>query len=216
MGNLTFFPEAASEISHEVDALMLYVLGVAIFFSVLISTLIVYFSIKYRFPTSADRSKPVSSNILLEIVWTGIPLLLALTMFAWGSRLFIRMHEPPPDAMDIYVIGKQWMWKMQHPGGQREINELHVPIGRSVRLRMTSQDVIHSFFVPAFRLKQDVLPGRTTFAWFAATRAGRYHLFCSQYCGTSHSAMVGWVEAMPPADYQRWLSDNAGRTRGTP
>ena len=131
---------------------------------------------------------------------------MRLPFFFWGAKLFFAMNRPPDDAAEVFVVGKQWMWKIQHADGQREINELHVPVGRAVRLTMTSEDVIHSFFVPAFRMKKDVVPGRYTTAWFQATRAGRYHLFCSQYCGTKHSAMIGWIDVMEPAAYQAWLA----------
>ncbi|MGH9554276.1 MAG: cytochrome c oxidase subunit II, partial [Terriglobales bacterium] len=142
--------------------------------------------------------------------WTVIPLLIALTMFGWGASIFFAMNRPPRGALEIYAVGKQWMWKFEHTGGQREINELHVPVGRDVKLNMISQDVIHSFYVPAFRVKQDVLPGRYTTLWFHATKPGRYHLFCAEYCGTKHSGMIGWVEVMEPAQYQSWLSGGAG------
>src|SRR5205807_2054897 len=136
-----------------------------------------------------------------------------MVMFGWSANLFVKLHQPPADALEMYVIGKQWMWKMQHPEGQREINELHIPVGRAIKLLMTSQDVIHSFFVPAFRVKQDVLPGRYTTEWFQAIRPGTYHLFCAQYCGTSHSGMIGRVIAMEPEDFQKWLG---GVTEETP
>src|SRR5262249_45357320 len=142
----------------------------------------------------------------LELTWTIIPFVLVMGIFAWGTKIFLRMSRAPRDVMDVYVVGKQWMWKVQHPQGQREINELHVPIGRAVRLTMTSEDVIHSFYVPAFRVKKDVLPGRYTSEWFEATKPGKYHLFCAEYCGTKHSEMVGWVYAMEPQDYEQWLS----------
>jgi cytochrome c oxidase subunit 2 len=138
-----------------------------------------------------------------------IPFGLTMIMFSWGANIFFRESRPPNDALDIYVVGKQWMWKLQHMEGRREINELHVPIGRAIKLTMTSEDVIHSFFVPDFRLKQDVVPGRFSTLWFQPTKPGRYHLFCAEYCGTRHSGMIGWVYVMEPQDYQNWLSGGA-------
>ncbi|HEY6928741.1 MAG TPA: cytochrome c oxidase subunit II [Thermoanaerobaculia bacterium] len=209
MGELPLFPEQASTMASRVDMLYFYLLSVSAFFSLLIALTVVYFAIKYRRRSESELPTGVEGSLKLEIAWSVIPLLIALTFFFWGAKLFFAMHRPPNDAMEVWVVGKQWMWKIQHADGQREINELHVPVGRAVRLTMTSEDVIHDFFVPAFRMKQDVLPGRYTHAWFQATRPGRYHIFCSQYCGTKHSTMIGWVDVMPPADYQAWLSGGA-------
>jgi cytochrome c oxidase subunit 2 len=203
------FPLAASTFAPHVDALMGYVSLISLAFIVLVGGLILYFTVKYHHRARADRSRPVFFSLPLELAWTGVPLLLVLSIFFWGAKLFIAMREPPPDAMEIYVVGKQWMWDLQHAEGRREINELHIPIGRPVKLLMTSADVIHSFFVPAFRIKQDVLPGRYTTEWFEATAPGRYHLFCSQYCGMAHSEMGGEIIALSPADYALWLSGPA-------
>ena len=142
----------------------------------------------------------------LEILWSVIPFGLTMVMFTWGASIYFNESRPPDNALDIYVVGKQWMWKLEHLGGQREINELHIPVGRAVRLTMTSEDAIHSFFVPAFRTKQDAVPGRYTTTWFTPTKAGKYHLFCAEYCGTNHSRMGGWVYVMAPRDYEAWLS----------
>jgi cytochrome c oxidase subunit 2 len=201
-----FVPEQASTVARSVDALLYFLLAVSGFFSLLIATLIVVFGIRYH-RRSPDElpPRPVTSTTL-EVVWTVIPLGLVMIMYAWGASLFFTMSRPPADAMEIQVVGKQWMWKFQHLTGQREINELHVPLGLPVRLTMTSEDVIHSFFVPAFRTKMDVIPGRYTTAWFEATKVGRFHLFCAEYCGTQHSGMGGWVEVMEPAHFQRWLA----------
>jgi cytochrome c oxidase subunit 2 len=215
--NLPFFPVEASTAAPHVDALMAYVLLIALFFISLVGGSILYFAVKYHHRVRADRTRPVFFSLPLELAWTAIPLLLTLSIFVWGAKLFIAMREPPPDALEVYVVGKQWMWEVQHAEGGRELNELHVPVGRPVKLIMTSADVIHSFFVPAFRVKQDVLPGRYTTEWFEAVAPGRYHLFCAQYCGLSHSAMGGWVTALAPADYQRWLAgggDGAGAVPG--
>jgi len=152
--------------------------------------------------------------MVLEIVWTVIPLALAMVMFGWSTSLYFTLSRPPSDAIQMYAVGKQWMWKFQHPEGRREINELHVPLGQNVRLTMSSEDVIHSFFVPAFRVKQDVLPGRYTQVWFRATRTGTYHLFCAEYCGTQHSGMIGRVVVMEPHDYESWLAGAGGGVPG--
>jgi cytochrome c oxidase subunit 2 len=151
----------------------------------------------------------VHSGFALEILWSVIPFGITMVMFTWGASVFFKMHRPPDNALQVYVVGKQWMWKMQHMEGQREINELHVPVGRPVKLTMTSEDVIHSFFVPDFRVKQDVLPGRYTTLWFEATKVGKFHLFCAEYCGTDHSGMGGWIHVMEPQDFQAWLSGGA-------
>jgi cytochrome c oxidase subunit 2 len=203
---LPFFPDQASAMASRVDNLYFYLLAVSAFFSVLIALLVIYFAIRYRRRSADELPTGVEGSLKLELAWTVIPLMIALSFFFWGARLFFAMNRPPNDALQVYVVGKQWMWKIQHADGQREINELHVPVGRAVRLTMTSEDVIHDFFVPAFRMKKDVVPGRYTMAWFTATRPGRYHLFCSQYCGTKHSTMIGWVDVMEPSAFQAWLA----------
>jgi cytochrome c oxidase subunit 2 len=206
---LPWFPEEASTVARHVDLLFLFLIGVSICFAGLIFGLIAWFAVKYRSRPGHLRAEATRTHIGLEVAWTVIPLLLTSVMFVWGAKLFFGVYNPPPDAMQIFVVGKQWMWKFQHAEGQREINELHVPIGKPVRLTMISEDVIHDLFVPAFRVKMDVLPGRYTTMWFQATRVGAYHLFCSQYCGTEHSKMGGWVYVMSPVDYQKWLSGGA-------
>jgi cytochrome c oxidase subunit 2 len=206
MWNFPLFPDQASTTAQHVDALYYFELGVAGFFTILIFILIVSFAARYRRGSRADRSRPPVVGKRLEVVWIGVPLLLALTMFTWGAILYYHMYEPPPDALEVFVVGKQWMWHAQHSEGRAEINELHIPLGRPIKLIMTSQDVIHSFFIPAFRIKQDVLPGRYTTMWFEPTKIGRYHLFCAEYCGTNHSTMRGWVQVMEPVEFQQWLS----------
>ena len=198
------FPESASTLAPRVDALYFFILFVTIFFTTLVALLILVFAIKYR---KEKHPVPVQihGSIPLEIFWTLIPLGIAMVIFAWGAVLFFQERHPPKSSMNIYGIGKQWMWKFEHPGGQREINNLHVPVGHPVRMTLISQDVIHDFFVPAFRAQMDVLPGRYTEVWFEATKPGTYHLFCNQYCGTKHSGMIGEVIAMPYDDYQQWL-----------
>lgn len=200
------FPEQASSVAGRVDALYFTLIGLAGFFSLLIIIFIIYFVVKYRRGSQANRQNPIDESVRLETFWSVIPLLLALGIFVWGASLYVDLHAAPPDALEIYVVGKQWMWKFQHLEGQREAAELHIPIDRPIKLVMTSQDVIHSFYIPAFRVKQDVLPGRFTTLWFEATNAGEYHLFCSEYCGTSHAEMGGRIIAMEPATYQQWLA----------
>ena len=209
MTDLPLFPERASTIGAGVDHLFFYLLGVSVFFSTLIFALVFYFAIRYRRRLPSDKAEQIASSVPLELLWTFVPLCLVAVMFYWGASLFLRHAIAPAGAADIYVVGKQWMWKLQHAEGPREINELHVPAGRPFRLVMTSEDAIHSFFVPAFRIKQDVLPGRYTTLWFQATKPGRYHLFCTQYCGTNHARMGGWVHVMEPDAYQQWLSDHS-------
>ena len=206
IGKFELFPEQASKMAPQIDALYFYLVGVTVFFTVLIGALIVYFAVKYRRQHDDERPAEIHPSKLLEASWIIIPFILVMVMFAWGAVIFVNASRPPASAMEIHVIGKQWMWKVQHPDGQREINELHVPVGQPVRLTMTSQDVIHDFGIPAFRIKQDVLPGRYTSEWFEATLPGEYHLFCDQYCGTQHSRMVGKVVVLTADKYQEWLS----------
>ncbi len=204
---LPFAPEEASTVAGKVDELYIFLVVIAIFFSVLIAGLEIFFAIKYR-RRSPDEFPPASvPSLKLEITWTVIPFIIAMVIYVWGAKLYFDIYRNPSDAIDVYVMAKQWMWRFQHPDGKREINELHVPLGRRVKLTMSSEDVIHSFYVPAFRVKADVVPGknRYTTAWFEATKPGRYHLFCAEYCGTSHSGMIGWVDVMEPAEYQAWL-----------
>jgi cytochrome c oxidase subunit II len=212
LSELPLFPEGASNFAGSVDSLFLYLLLVSVFFSALITLVILYSFVKFRRRKKAEIGAAIHGNMKLEAAWTAIPFLLAMVMFGWGASIYINMRRAPQETLDIYVIAKQWMWKLQQPDGRREINELHIPAGRNVRLIMASEDVIHDFFVPAFRVKQDVVPGRTTTMWFRATRPGRYHFFCSQYCGTNHAAMGGWVIVMEPADYEAWLGGASGES----
>jgi cytochrome c oxidase subunit 2 len=203
---LRFLPEQASSIAGQVDALFLFLVAVSAFFAGLIFLLVTVFALKYRRRSEDERPAAIHGSLVLETLWTGIPLAIALAIFVWGAYLYFVMWRPPAAAMEIFVVGKQWMWKLQHPGGQREINELHVPLGRPIKLTMTSEDVIHSFFVPAFRIKADVVPGKYTSVWFEATKTGEYHLFCTQYCGTSHALMGGRIVVLEPVEYERWLT----------
>jgi cytochrome c oxidase subunit 2 len=210
---LPLFPEQASNFAPEVDHLLYFLLAVAVFFTVVIFGAIFYFAVRYRRRSERELPRYVHTGLTLEVVWSVIPFGLTMVMFTWGASIFVHESRPPDNALSVYAVGKQWMWKLQHMEGQREINELHIPVGRPVRLTMTSEDVIHSFYVPAFRTKQDVVPGRYSTTWFTATKPGRYHLFCAEYCGTNHSRMIGWIYAMEPQEYQAWL--NGGRAFGS-
>jgi cytochrome c oxidase subunit 2 len=204
-----FRPDAAATAAVHVDLLLLFLTIVSVFFTVLILALIVYFALRYRRRSEDEIPPAQKSRVWLELTWTVIPFAIAMVMFGWGSHLYVWMKRPPKDALEINVIGKQWMWKIQHPDGQREINELHLPVDRPVKLTLTSEDVIHDFFVPAFRTKIDVIPGRYVQTWFHPTKIGEYHLFCSQYCGTSHANMVGKVIVMERDAYREWLDSHA-------
>ncbi len=203
------FPDRASAAAGEVDALYEFLLMVGVVMTVVIFFFVGFFAFKYR--RRSELTAPRQSTApFLEIAWSVIPFLVMLVMFAWGTKLYFQNYTPPrKDTLDIYVVGKQWMWKVQHPGGQREIDELHVPTGRAVKLTLASEDVLHSFYIPAFRLKHDVVPGSYQTYWFEATKPGRYHIFCAEYCGTNHSEMQGWVTVMSPMEYQEWLGTNA-------
>ena len=205
MWNFPLLPETASTIANKIDALFFFLVAVSLFFSLVITIGLAYSAARYRKGSPASRKGALNDYLPLELLWSLVPLAIALFIFGWSAKLYFDMRVPPANAMEVYVVGKQWMWKIQHPEGNREINELHIPVGRPIKLIMTSQDVIHSFYVPAFRIKQDVLPGRYTTQWFEATKPGEYHLFCAEYCGTSHSGMIGKVIAMDPADYEQWL-----------
>lgn len=188
--------------------------GLSIFFALLVFFLIYVFVVRYRRRSEDGVPKQIPGLLKLEIAWTAIPLVLALAVFVWGAKLYFNAYTPPRNALEIFVVGKQWMWHIQHPTGQREINELHIPAGRAIKLTMATEDVIHSFYIPAFRIKKDVVPGRYTTMWFEATKPGSYHLFCAEYCGTKHSQMGGTVVVMSPVEYQRWLS--GGETSESP
>ncbi len=208
---LPLLPHRASTFAPEVDALYGFLVGMSLFFIALIFILIAVFAIKYRRRSEGEVPPPVRGSLALEITWIVIPLGLVLVIFGWGAVLYFKMYGgAPADALEIYVVGKQWMWHIQHPTGQREINELHIPAGRPIKLTMATEDVIHSFYIPDFRVKKDVVPGRYTTLWFEATQPGRYRLFCAEYCGTKHSEMGGWVIVMDPVDYQNWLGGGGG------
>ena len=205
------FPDSASALSGDVDLLFITWCVISIFFSALIAGLILYFMTRYRRRHPEDVGAAERTAIWLEIAWSAIPLAIMLAMFAWGTRVFFQIYRPPQDAVEFWAYGRQWMWKIQHPGGQREINTLHVPVGQAIRVKLASEDVIHSFYIPAFRVKQDAVPGRVTSVWFRPTKTGTYHLFCAEYCGTEHSRMIGSVVVLEPQAYEAWL---AGGTAG--
>ena len=209
MGHLPFWPESASTSAGNVDALYIFLLIVSAIMTLMIFSMLVIFAVRFR-KQKGRHAEQIEGSVPLEITWSVIPFGVMMVFFVWGAVLFFQERTPPQDALEVYTVAKQWMWKFEHKGGQREINELHVPVGRDVKMILTSQDVIHSFFVPAFRLKQDVLPGRYTTLWFHPTKPGTYHLFCSQYCGTQHSGMIGWVVVMQPSDYEAWMSGSGG------
>ena len=203
----------ASTWANDWETLFYFEVGIFIFFSALIFSLILYFAIKYRRRPGNEAPPPTKDHLPLEVTWTVVPAAICVVMFLWGAVLFIRNGLPPAAATEIFVVGKQWMWKIQYPDGRRDINELHVPVGVPIKLTMASEDVIHDFAIPAFRIKKDVVPGHYSTLWFTATKTGKYHFYCDQYCGTSHSAMIGWVTVMEPAQYAQWLSGGSGAWR---
>lgn len=206
---IPFSPDQASSYSGRVDALYGFLWALTILFGTVISLVIIYFAIKFRRRNQDEIPRPVEGSMKLELAWSIIPFFISMGIFVWSASLYFNMYHPPAEALEVYVVAKQWMWKFQHLDGQREINELHVPVGRKIKLMLTTEDVIHSFFVPAFRLKLDVVPGKYSTLWFEPTKPGRYHLFCAEYCGTSHSGMIGWIDVMEAPEYQAWLAGGA-------
>ncbi len=205
--NSPLFPPEASTIAPYADALYFFLLAITVIGCLLVGGLVIGFSVRYRRERSPEATQ-IEGSTLLEATWTLIPLGLFLVAFVWGALLYFRIYNPPPNAMQVYVVGKQWMWKAEHPGGQHEIDALHIPTGRPVQVTLISQDVFHSFSVPAFRVKREAIPGRYTTVWFQATKPGTYHLFCTQYCGTQHSGMIGQIIAMKPDDYRAWAASS--------
>lgn len=206
MWNFPYKPETASEFAVDYDILFIALTALTVLFTVIVGLMMLVFSVRYRRGNKVNRKNPLDTHIALEVTWSVIPLVLGLVMFFWATYLYVETRVPPKNAMDVYVIGKQWMWHTQHAkSGIRENNELHVPAGVPVRLTMISQDVIHSFFIPAFRVKTDVVPGRYTMMWFTPTKPGRYQIFCAEYCGTQHSEMGGFVTVLSQADWQKWV-----------
>ena len=203
---LPLYPEQASNFAPQVDSLVMFMIAVCAFFAVVISIAVIYFFFKYHRKRRDEIGAAIHGDLRLEITWIVLPFFLLMAMFGWGAAIYVDFRRTPSDTLDIYVVGKQWMWKLQQPDGRREINELHVPVNRNVRLIMASEDVIHDFSVPSFRVKMDVVPGHYNTMWFRPTKTGRYHFFCSQYCGTNHAVMGGWVTVMEQDEYAKWLS----------
>ncbi len=203
---IRLIPETASSMASDVDALFYFMTLTFTIITLVLMVLIGYFGVRYRRKSENEVPHPEHPNKWVEIFWSAVLFVLLMVIFFWGTHIYVGARRPPVNALEIDVMGKQWMWKIQHPGGQREINELHVPVNRPVKLTMTSQDVIHSFGIPAFRITQDVLPGAYTTQWCTATKVGEFHLFCREYCGTEHSQMIGKVVVMEERDYQAWLA----------
>lgn len=207
LSGVPLFPEQASTFAPRVDNLYFFLVALTAFFSVLIAILVVFFALRYRDRTNgAGAGAPTTGSIPLELMWSIIPFGISMIIFVWAASVFFDYVRPPDQALQVYSTGKRWMWRFQHVNGHSEINELHVPVGRPVKITFTSEDVLHSLFIPAFRVKADAIPGRYSSIWFTATKVGEYHLFCAEYCGTQHSGMVGRVVVMEPAAYQAWLS----------
>jgi cytochrome c oxidase subunit 2 len=203
---IPLFPEQASTLAARVDNLYLFIVAVTAFFAVLVTVFVIVFAVKYRTDDPLAVGARIHGSIPLELAWSIIPFIISLVIFGWAADVFFDLQRPPDQALEIYATGKRWMWKFQHIDGQNEINELHVPLGRAVKVTFTSEDVLHSLFFPAFRTKADAIPGRYSSVWFSATKLGEFHIFCAEYCGTRHSGMVGKVVVMEPAAYQAWLT----------
>ena len=212
VADFPLFPQNASTVAGQVDALFWFLVVLCGTVSLLVFLVIFALAIKYRRRPDNELAEEGEPSKYMEAAWIIIPFFIFMGIFVWGSWLFFHLNRIPDDAIEIYATGKQWMWKFQQPSGQREINMLHIPVNRAIKVTMASEDVVHDLFVPAFRVKMDVLPNRYRTMWFEATKTGRYHIFCSQYCGTLHSGMIGWVDVMEPADYQMWL---AGGSEGS-
>jgi cytochrome c oxidase subunit 2 len=201
------FPREASTIAPWMDELYFFLLAMTVVGILLVGAIVFTFSMRYRKSVHPVATQ-IEGSTLLEATWTIIPLAIFLVCFVWGALLYFRIYNPPVNSMNIYIVGKQWMWKAEHPGGQHEINALHVPTGQPIQLTMISQDVFHSFSIPDFRIKREVIPGRYSTMWFEATTPGTYHMFCTQYCGTNHSAMIGEITVLTPADYKKWTEES--------
>ena len=207
---IPLFPEQASNLAPEVDNLYFFITAVTAFFAILVTVLVIVFAIKYRDKTGQRVGAPITGSIPLELGWSIIPFFISMAIFAWATIVFFHLVRAPEQTLEIYSTGKRWMWRFQHIDGASEINTLHVPLGRPVKVIFTSEDVLHSLFIPAFRVKADAIPGRYSSIWFTPTKTGEYHLFCTEYCGTKHSGMIGTVTVMEANDYQAWLSGGGG------
>lgn len=212
-GRSSWLLPAASDVAHRVDLIFFVLLGITGLVALAIAVLVVVFCIRYRRSAAADRSNAPANKRWLEYTWTAVPMVIFLALFAWGAVVYAGFYGHADGATPIFVVGKQWMWRVEHENGRREIDELHVPLGQKVRLVFATQDVIHSFYVPAFRIKQDAVPGRYTEVTLTPTRLGTYEMHCTEYCGTDHARMGGQVIVMRPEDFARWLAE--GGTRPT-
>lgn len=202
---IPIFPEQASTFAKDVDALYFFIIAVSSLFALAVAVSVIYFGIRYHKTHDGEIGARIEGSLPLELLWSVIPTIIAMVMFGWGASVFYHLRRPPAEAMHIYAVGKQWMWKFQHLDGQREINELHVPAGRPIKITISSEDVLHSLYFPAFRTKMDAIPGRYTELWFEAQTPGSYHIFCAEYCGTNHAGMIGTVTVMEAPQYQAWL-----------
>jgi cytochrome c oxidase subunit 2 len=214
LSGIPLLPTQASTFASEVDNLYFFIVAVTAFFAILVIVLVMYFAIKYRDETGLKVGAPITGSIPLEIGWSIIPFVVAMAIFVWATAVFFHAMRPPDQTLEVYSTGKRWMWRFQHVDGQREINQLHIPVGRPIRVTFTSEDVLHDLYIPAFRVKADAIPGRYSSIWFQPTKTGEYHLFCAEYCGTRHSGMIGTVYVMEPDAYQAWLS-GGGVTGGS-
>lgn len=211
--HIPLWPAAASAHASAVDLLFVGLVASSALVLLLLSFLLLRFAIHYRAGNAAaERDHRIRKSWHWEVSWTVATLVAFLALFVWGAKLYRDLVVAPADALVVYVVAQQWMWKAQHLEGAREINELHLPLGRAIRVILSSQDVIHSFFLPAFRLKRDVLPGTFQELWFQPTRPGVYPLFCAEYCGTDHSRMLGRIVVMEPARFTHWLAQQHGDT----
>ncbi len=200
-------PDSASTMANQIDMVWWFLVALTVVMTALIAAAVVGMTIYFRKKNDGRYATQIVGSTQLEILWSGIPFLIVMGLFGWGTAVFVNTQRTPDNVdIDMYIVGKQWMWKVQHPTGQREINAMHVPVGKVVRITQTSEDVIHSFFVPAFRMKRDAVPGRYSQQWFEATKVGTYHIFCAEYCGSKHAQMIGWVTVMEPEEYERWLA----------
>jgi cytochrome c oxidase subunit 2 len=206
LSGIPLFPEQASTMAPVVDNLYFFILAVTGFFALLVVVLNIYFAIKYRDDTGLKVGAPITGSIPLEIGWSLVPFIVAMAIFVWATVVFFQLVRPPDQTLEVYATGKRWMWRFQHVDGQREINQLHVPVGRAIKVTFTSEDVLHDLYMPVFRVKADAIPGRYSSIWFKPTKVGDYHIFCAEYCGTNHSAMIGQVHVMEPDAYQAWLA----------
>ena len=207
---IPLFPEQASTLAPRVDNLYFFIVAVTAFFGIVTSVVVVWFAMKYRTEDPNAIGARITGSIPLELAWSIIPFVISIVIFVWATDVFMDIYRPPDQTLEIYATGKRWMWKFQHLDGKGEINELHVPVGRAVKVTFTSEDVLHSLYFPSFRTKADAIPGRYSSVWFTATKTGESHIFCAEYCGTNHSGMIGKVYVMEPAAYQAWLSGVSG------